>query len=147
MQATDVAISRNHSANRSDASAVPQPAPPAAEPPSRFDRSVLDETLAFLRPNEVVDNLQSLGARTRQVMQMLEQPGSPPLLADAAHTLASIAGMFGFVALSAAARSFEAATPLTGYETESLSRRLYTEAHASLHTLDSLLAEIGMQSA
>ena len=76
---------------------------------SRFDRAVFGQLSRFLPPGEVAANLQALREREEHILRLLDQPAAPALLTETAHTLASAAGMFGFAALSAAARSFERA--------------------------------------
>jgi HPt (histidine-containing phosphotransfer) domain-containing protein len=93
-----------------------------------------------------------------QVRLLLDQRADPTLLAEAAHTLASAAGMFGFAALATAARSFEHAlaldVPRAGRPDAPLAARLgrlgrqvRAATSAALVRLDALLREGRMQPA
>jgi signal transduction histidine kinase len=128
-------------------------APPSAEaaveepPPPRFDRAVLDQTLAFLPPDEVAANLQLLRARQEEMLRLLDQPAPPALLTETAHELAAAAGMFGFVALSVVLRSFEHAAVHDAPEAERLAQQVCAETRAALGALDELMRENRMQPA
>jgi CheY-like chemotaxis protein len=116
------------------------------QPRPRFDRAQFDQTLAFLAPNEVAANLQQLRERNEQMLQMLDHPTAPALLVDAAHGLASAVGMFGFVALSVAARTYEHALANDEPEAERLAAQVQSEARAGIETLDALLCETWTRS-
>ena len=118
--------------------AQPEPVEPA---PPRFDRAVLDQTLEFLWPNQIVPNLQMLRGRNEQMLQLLDQKASTAQLTDHAHALASAAGMFGFAALSAVGRRFERAAAHDLPETEFLTQQLRAETSAALAILEGLLRE------
>jgi len=121
----------------------PVTAPPEAVAPAvpRFDRAVLDQTLEFMWPAEIVPNLHLLHARQEQMLLALDERAAPAVLADNAHALASAAGMFGFAALSAVGRRFERAVALDLPETEFLTVQLRTETSVALATLEGLLRE------
>jgi signal transduction histidine kinase/HPt (histidine-containing phosphotransfer) domain-containing protein len=124
-------------------------APPPAEatagkrPPARLDRALLDQTLAVLPRDEIATHLLSLRARKEEMLRLLDHPATSAQLTEAAHTLASTAGMFGFVGLSAVARSFERAAADDGPEAARLAREVRAETCAALAALDGLLREIG----
>ena len=67
-------------------------------------------------------------------------------LTDAAQALASAAGMFGFTALSVAARRFEHAAGAETPECALLARQVYDEVHAALALLNTLTREGRMQT-
>ena len=69
------------------------------------------------------------------------------MLTDTAHDLASAVGMFGLIALSVAARSFEHAVANEASDVERLALQLQVEAHAAIETLDVLMCESRTQSA
>ena len=106
---------------------------------------MFDQTLGFLPPDEVAANLQQLRARNEQMLQLLEHRTEPALLADSAHNLASAVGMFGLLALSVAARSFEHAVASDSPDVERLAAQVQTETRAAIETLDVLMGESRMQ--
>jgi signal transduction histidine kinase/HPt (histidine-containing phosphotransfer) domain-containing protein len=123
-----------------------------------LDRVTLDQTLAFLSADQAAEHLQSLRTYIVQVRLLLDQRADPTLLAEAEHTLASAAGMFGFAALATAARSFEHAlaldVPRAGRPDAPLAARLgrlgrqvRAATSAALVRLDALLREGRMQPA
>jgi signal transduction histidine kinase/HPt (histidine-containing phosphotransfer) domain-containing protein len=125
-------------------------------PPSvpRLDRATLEETLSFLSPEQIATHFQSLRSREEQMLTLLDQNEDPASLMDAAHTLASTAGMFGFQALSGAARAFEHAQYQgAGGDSPSEespggdSHQLRQETVAALAILGELIRETGMQPA
>jgi HPt (histidine-containing phosphotransfer) domain-containing protein len=120
------------------------PAPPPVEvapAPLEFDRAVYGQMLEYLPPDEIATNLQLLRAQEEQLLELLDQPAAPAVLAETAHTLASSAGMFGFTALSTTARSFERALIQEAPEADRLARQIRDEAQAGLAALDELLHE------
>jgi signal transduction histidine kinase/HPt (histidine-containing phosphotransfer) domain-containing protein len=125
------------------------PAPPPAEaetaPPTGFDRAVYGQMLAFLPPGEIAANLQLLRAQEQQLLELLDRPAAPEVLAETAHTLASAAGMFGFAALSTVSRSFQRALMLETPDADALARQMRDETHAGLAALDELMREDLMQ--
>jgi len=124
----------------------PAPPPAAASAPPGFDRVVYGQMLEFLPPDEVVANLQLLRAQEEQILELLDQPAAPELLAETAHTLASAAGMFGFSALSTVSRNFQQALALEAPETDQLAQQMRDETRAGLAALDELMHEERMQS-
>jgi CheY-like chemotaxis protein len=120
--------------------------PDIAEPPLRFDRAILERTLAFLRPEDILGHLQSLRARTHEMLHLLDLSGGLMQQTEAAHGLASVAGMFGFTALSAMSRRFERGTadlPRTDF----LAGLLRGETDAALAQLEELMRESGVELA
>jgi HPt (histidine-containing phosphotransfer) domain-containing protein len=113
----------------------------------RLDRIALDATLTFLPPNEVTANLQVLREFQAQMLQLLDQPTEPALLTQAAHSLASNAGMFGFAALCTVARNFEHAIAGDAPEVDRLGQLMRTEIGVGLTTLDALEHERRIQPA
>jgi signal transduction histidine kinase/HPt (histidine-containing phosphotransfer) domain-containing protein len=121
------------------------PSPPLAEAeepaPPGFDRAVFGQMLEFLPPDEIVTNLQLLRAQEEQILELLDNPAAPALLAETAHTLASAAGMFGFTALSTVSRSFQQALTLDAPEADHLARRMRDETRAGLAAVKELMRE------
>ena len=113
--------------------------------PLRLDRALFDQTLGFLPPDEVAANLQQLRARNEQMLQLLEHRTEPALLAESAHNLASAVGMFGLLALSVAARSFEHAVANESPDVERLAAQVQTETRAAIEALNVLMGESRMQ--
>jgi signal transduction histidine kinase len=139
--------------------AAPGPAPvpiePEAQPPPRLDRDVMDRLLACLPPDEVAANLRSLRARQEQMLQLMDRPpetapdhaATRAALTDAAHALASTAGLFGFTALSVITRLFERAVETDAPDTDSLGRQVYEETRAALAVLNTVMRESRMMVA
>ena len=69
-------------------------AAPGQPPRPMLDRVVLDQTLAYLSADEAAAHLRSLRERNEQMLLLLAQPADSDMLAEAAHQLASAAGMF-----------------------------------------------------
>ena len=69
------------------------------------------------------------------------------MLTQAAHALASNAGMFGFAALCTVARDFEQAITCDAPEAARLGQLMRTEIGAGLTALDALVHECHMQPA
>jgi signal transduction histidine kinase/HPt (histidine-containing phosphotransfer) domain-containing protein len=113
----------------------------------RLDQATLDETLSFLTPEQISTHFESLRTREEQMLLLLDQNDDTASLMDTAHTLASAAGMFGFQALSVAARSFENALDPLGGGTGANVRELRQETLAALAILGELVRESGMQPA
>ncbi len=111
----------------------------------RLDRAQLDQTLAFLPSGEIAANLRLLRAREEQMLQLLDQSPTPALLAESAHVLASAAGMFGFVALSAVSRRFERAVASDAPEAEGLAQHVRVETQAALAALAAFMRESQLQ--
>jgi len=115
-------------------------------PLPRFDRAILDQTLAFLPTDEVVDHLQLLRARGEHLVKLIDQPTAPAALTDAAHALAS-AAVFGFIALSILLRSLERAVANEAPETPRLTQTVQHETRAAILELDALIGESWIQPA
>jgi CheY-like chemotaxis protein/HPt (histidine-containing phosphotransfer) domain-containing protein len=122
-------------------SPAPPPAEAEVEAPPGFDRAVYGQMLEFLPPEEIAANLQLLRAQGEQLLELLDQPASPEVLAETAHTLASAAGMFGFAALSTTSRSFQQALMLDAPDADELARQMRDETRAGLAALDDLMRE------
>ncbi|GAC1339054.1 MAG: hypothetical protein NVSMB18_06560 [Acetobacteraceae bacterium] len=99
----------------------------AAEPPI-FDRAVFESTAAYLDPATLASYLTIVTERSQALL--LELPISGELLhgradlADAAHTLAGSAGLFGLTRVTALARDFERALNANAPEALALAQRL-----------------------
>jgi CheY-like chemotaxis protein/HPt (histidine-containing phosphotransfer) domain-containing protein len=121
------------------------PPPPLAGPeepaPAGFDRAVFDQMLEFLPPDEIIQNLQLLRAQEEQLLELLDAPVVPELLAETAHTLASAAGMFGFTALSTVSRSFQHALELDAPDVDELARQVREETRVGLAAMKELMGE------
>ena len=76
-----------------------------------FDRGTFDRTATFLAPKAVVSYMRSIIKGAEALRSLLRDPDALAdkgnELAEAAHTLAGNAGMFGFERLSAIGRRFE----------------------------------------
>jgi two-component system sensor histidine kinase/response regulator len=127
------------------------PAPPveaAGESPiPELDRFLLGQVLMVLPPDEVVKNLQALRARKEQMLALMDARTPPEVLTQAAHGLASTAGMFGFTAVSMAARRFEHAMESGEAEAGPLAQQVRDTIATALTALDGLLVECQMQPA
>jgi HPt (histidine-containing phosphotransfer) domain-containing protein len=88
-----------------------------------------------------------LREQQEHILRLLDEPAEPALLTETAHTLASSAGMFGFAALSTAARSFERALTLAAPEADQLARQVRDETQAGLAAVAVLMREELMPSA
>ncbi len=121
------------------------PGPASAEAgdvdPPRFDRAVFDETASYLPPGDVDATLQSLRDRQEDMVQLLGMQAAAGALTEAAHGLASTAGMFGFAALSALAQRYECAVAQDSEEADKLAPLLRGEAAASIAVLDKVRRE------
>ena len=116
-------------------------------PPVTLDSGALDQMLAFLLPDEAAIHLGSLRTRIGQMGVLLDQPATPGQLGEAAHSLASAAGTFGFAALCTVALSLEHALVTDAPDTDPLCRLLRAELRAALVMLDALMRENRMQLA
>jgi HPt (histidine-containing phosphotransfer) domain-containing protein len=95
----------------------------------------------------VTANLQVLREFQAQMLQLLDQPAAPAVLTQAAHALASNAGMFGFAALCTVARDFEQAMERGAPEADRLGQLMRTEIGVGLTALDALVHERRIQPA
>jgi hypothetical protein len=121
--------------------------PGPTDAPPRMDQAILDETLAYLSPGESIGHFRLLRGHMEQMARLLDPPDDQVTLRDAAHALASTAGMFGFKALSTASRGLETAirpdTPAPAMLVESLR----TEIQEALAILTRLTRETRMELA
>jgi CheY-like chemotaxis protein len=107
-----------------------------------LDREILDETFTFLSSSDITSKLGALRDHMEHMVLLLDQRAAMPLLTEAAHTLASIVGMFGFVALSSTTRRFRAAAAAErAPEATELGHRMRQELLASLSALDELASD------
>jgi len=121
---------------------------PGLQPPRlMLDRTALDQTLAYLSPDEAAAHLRSLRLRNEQILLLLGQTVAPGVLADAAHQLASAAGMFGFAAQEAAARGLERALARGAPGIDGLGQRVCEETRVALTVLDQVIREARLQPA
>jgi hypothetical protein len=81
---------------------------PAAAPPV-LDRAAFERTAQFVKPDVLRTHLGTLAGKGDALLRQLSAPPPRAEVADAAHTIAGSAGMFGFVCLAAKAREFERA--------------------------------------
>jgi signal transduction histidine kinase len=131
-----------------DLADVPGASDVAGEPPPlTLDRCTLDQMSAFLSPDEAAVHLGSLRRCIGQMVVLLDQPAAAVQVADAAHTLASATGMFGFAALSTVARRLEHALAHDAPDVDPLRRRLRVEIRAAQAMLDELTREHRLQLA
>ena len=106
-----------------------------------LDPAAFERTAAFLAPQAVAAYLRTLAERGEALLRGLHAPdalaraGSD--LADAAHTLAGSAGMFGFERLAMVARRFERAVQTNAAETPDLAEVLCAAIEASLQEMHS----------
>jgi len=114
-------------------------------PPARLDRAVLAETLACLPDDDAAAHLRSLRSRKEEMLLLLDRPDARPEWAAAAHTLGSSAGLFGFMALSAASRRFERAEEAGAPDGVSLDE-FRIETGAALAALDGLISELAARA-
>jgi signal transduction histidine kinase/HPt (histidine-containing phosphotransfer) domain-containing protein len=127
-------------------SATMEPARDTAQP--RLDHAALEQMLMFLPPDEATRHLRTLRTRTEEVLRLLDQPTAPELLAQTAHGLAAVTGMFGLAALSAMTRRLEQALLRNApEEAEQLSHQVRTEARMAIVALDALIHDRRMQPA
>lgn len=110
----------------------------------QIDHETLNKTLSFFAPDDVPANLHSLRLRTEQMLRLLDQSAVPSALTEVAHALGAAAGMFGFAALSAAARNFELAAANDAPEANALADHLRAETCTALGALAELMSERGM---
>ena len=121
-------------------------APPPQEPPApRLDRGMLEETLRYIPRTELHASLQALRARQAAMQHLLAEAAAPEVVAEAAHQLGALAGMFGFTALSRLSCSYEREVacggPTRARAVARLGRQLQTETGAALALLDQVSAE------
>jgi PAS domain S-box-containing protein len=91
-----------------------------------FDRSMFHDTFQFLPARDVSMHLQKLLTRCEALLTQLRTPaelGNRALMEDV-HKLAGSAGMFGFLAMLAAAREFEGGSGGEPADVSALARQL-----------------------
>ncbi len=148
MAAVAAAITAPASRWTGDPDASPEtPVAPGQPTEPTLDRAALDATLAFLTPDEAASSLRSLRECQKQMLRLLDQPATPAELTQAAHSLASNVGMFGFAALCAVARNFEHAMACGAPEADRLGQLMRAEIDAGLTALDALVHECHLQPA
>ena len=104
-----------------------------------FDPVTFDRTATFLAPKAVASYMQSIAKAAEGLLCVLRDPHALPgkgnELAEAAHTLAGNAGMFGFERLSAIGRRFEQGIQSGAAETVALCHGLVAAIEATLPLL------------
>jgi len=97
------------------------PTPAGGCEPQILDQKAFDRNTALLPPKAVVTYLKAITERSEDLLCALRGQGTLARagggLADAAHSLAGSAGMFGFDRLAATARSFQRAVQTNAAET------------------------------
>ena len=106
--------SHGNEAGSTVAPEVAATAGPVIDPePPVLDTRIFEKTAGYLNPEAVADYLRTILSLGESLLGMVNETDSisqnRDALADAAHSLAGSAGMFGFVRLSVNARSFERA--------------------------------------
>ena len=84
---------------------------PLREPPT-FDSDVLAQLAPYMSSGEMERHLIDLARKVEALLRGMggvDTASDPRCIADLSHELAGMAGMFGFAALAAAARCFDAA--------------------------------------
>jgi PAS domain S-box-containing protein len=106
-----------------------------------FDRAMFQDTFQFLPARDVTAHLRTLQTRCEALLRQLRSPEAiaTDTLIEDVHKLAGSAGMFGFLAMSAASRAFEFAAGADGEDLPALGRHL---EHIVEETLAVLRAEI-----
>jgi CheY-like chemotaxis protein len=125
----------------------PAPGTRPEDPPRRFDRTILDKVLAVLPPDGIVAGLKSLHDRQEGMLRLLDPAADQAQRIEAAHALASAAGMLGFLALSAVSRNFEHAVKQNAPEAVELGQQLRVELEAALVELKALQHDTSLQPA
>jgi PAS domain S-box-containing protein len=111
----------------------PQPVDAAAEGPAVLNRAVFERTASFLAPEAVASYVGELVARGEALLQGLRDPAADlAYLAEAAHTLAGSAAMFGYERLATSALLFERATVTALADAPSLATALIASIECSL---------------
>jgi PAS domain S-box-containing protein len=104
-----------------------------------FDLVAFDRTAGFLTPGAVTTYLSEISRRGLALSRKLQEPDalsdSRTALAEAAHTLAGSAGMFGFDRLAFVGRHFERAVQTGGIETLALAASLGNVLEATLQVI------------
>jgi CheY-like chemotaxis protein len=107
------------------------------------DRAAFDGTAAVIAPELVRTFLETISVRCEALLgELLEPSPAEPVitgLAEAAHTLAGSAGMFGFARLSFVSRQFERAV-------ETASREIRFATQSLVAALEATLAELRIEA-
>jgi CheY-like chemotaxis protein len=136
-QALLVLVARSAAAH---GEAAQLPAPPQQDAAPAAALPVLDgvtfaQTSAYLTPRALTAHLHTIAAAGEAVLRRLRTPdalaGPPAELADAVHTLAGSAGLFGFERLAQIGRQFERAVLASAADAAALAEALCTTITAS----------------
>jgi signal transduction histidine kinase len=154
IRAVSAAIARSPPAWVADGEAIYEDEP-EAQSPLRLERGVLDRLLGLLPPDEAAANLRSLHVCNEEMLRLMERPmdeAADPAaarcaLAEHARGLASIAGMFGFAALSVASSRYQQAIEADLPASRILAPQMEGEIRAALVLLNTLMRESRMQTA
>jgi CheY-like chemotaxis protein len=112
------------------------------EPPT-FDPDVLTQLAPYMSSGEMERHLLDLAHKVETLLRAMEGVGvapDPGAVADLAHEMAGMAGVFGFAELAAAARCFDAALLEKRGSAADLSDALTVAARAALAELRGLTA-------
>jgi signal transduction histidine kinase/HPt (histidine-containing phosphotransfer) domain-containing protein len=120
---------------------VPRQSKPLEPTPLRLDRTVLDQVLAVSAPEQVEKYFQELHRRKQGLFWLLSNTAKPAALTDALHEMTASAGIFGFMALSAAAHQLERAMASKVPESEHLVQQMREELQAALGLLHELMIQ------
>jgi hypothetical protein len=101
--------------------------------------SAFERTAFYLAPEAVASYLAAIAARADALLRGLRAPdaliNNGPELAEAAHTMAGSAGMFGFERLTAVGRRFERAVQAGAAETPALATGLSAALEVTLQVI------------
>jgi two-component system sensor histidine kinase/response regulator len=104
-----------------------------------LDVAMLERTAAFLPADAVNSYLSTIAGLATSLLAGLQQPDAlirkSTELAEAAHTLAGSAGMFGFVRVTSLGRSFQRAVQTADAETPSIAAGLRAAVEATLQAV------------
>ena len=121
------------------------PAPMEAEGEGRlsprFDRGRFETTIKYLPRDAAATSLELLHVRMEEMLRLLDRPGPPAGLTEAAHDLAPIAGTFGLGALSAASRRLEQAVADGAANLAQLREQALLETRAALAILEAVMSD------
>jgi N-acyl-L-homoserine lactone synthetase/HPt (histidine-containing phosphotransfer) domain-containing protein len=113
------------------------------------DSAIFDSIAAILTPEAVKTHLETIITRCGDLMRRLREPSLPEegvgKLAEAAHTLAGSAGMFGFKRLALASRYYERAMETESGETPTLIESLIAALESTLPELEREAAQTGRE--
>ena len=109
-----------------------------AEPPV-LNAAVFERTASYLAPDAVASYLRTIADRAAALSGALADPDALSAggdrLADAAHTLAGSAGLFGFERLVVWSRCFEGAARCGGTEARALADGLAVALDATIRAI------------